>query len=261
VLSELTIRDFAIIEELHLQLKPGFNVLTGETGAGKSIIIDAVSLLLGSRGGADFVRAGAERAIIEGTFVLDEELQTVLNPILSQDGLDTQDPATLHLAREIRSGGRSISRVNGRAVALKMLRGIGEHLVDIHGQTQHLSLMRVREHVDLLDRYGDLWDLRQEVASNVRQLRQVRGELAKLRHDERELARRMDLLRYQVEEIEAAHLDPGEEQELIPERARLANAEQLIELADEAYLTLYEGSEEQASAVDLLQSAAQGRGG
>jgi len=256
VLSELTIRDFAIIEELHLQLKPGFNVLTGETGAGKSIIIDAVSLLLGSRGGADFVRAGAERAIIEGTFVLDEELQTVLNPILSQDGLDTQDPATLHLAREIRSGGRSISRVNGRAVALKMLRGIGEHLVDIHGQTQHLSLMRVREHVDLLDRYGDLWDLRQEVASNVRQLRQVRGELAKLRHDERELARRMDLLRYQVEEIEAAHLDPGEEQELGPERTRLANAEQLIELADEAYLTLYKGSEEQASAVDLLQTAA-----
>ena len=107
--------------------------------------------------------------------------------------------------------------------------------MDIHGQTEHLSLMRVREHVDLLDRYGELWPLREQVAALVRELRAVRRELADLRRDERELARRVDLLQYQVGEIEAARLEPGEEEELAQERTRLANAEQLTELADEAY--------------------------
>jgi len=262
VLRELYIQDYAIIEQLQLRFDPGFTVLTGETGAGKSIIIGALSLLLGGRGGTDFIRAGAERAIIEGTFSLNKDLQATLIPLLARDGLDDpHDPAILHLAREIRSNGRSISRVNGRAVALKMLRQIGEHLVDIHGQTEHLSLMRVSEHVDMLDRYGGLGDLRAQVAAQVQRLRQVRDELQSLRQDERELARRVDLLKYQVAEIEAAHLDPDEEQGLLQERTRLANAEQLIELADEAYLALYEGGEEQASAFDLLQAAARALAG
>ena len=262
MLRELYIQDYAIIEQLQLRFDPGFTVLTGETGAGKSIIIGALSLLLGGRGGTDFIRAGAERAIIEGTFSLNKDLQATLIPLLARDGLDDpHDPAILHLAREIRSNGRSISRVNGRAVALKMLRQIGEHLVDIHGQTEHLSLMRVSEHLDMLDRYGGLGDLRAQVAAQVQRLRQVRDELQSLRQDERELARRVDLLKYQVAEIEAAHLDPDEEQGLLQERTRLANAEQLIELADEAYLALYEGGEEQASAFDLLQAAARALAG
>jgi DNA repair protein RecN (Recombination protein N) len=255
VLLELNIQDFAIIEQIHLRLEPGFNVLTGETGAGKSIIVDAVSLLLGDRGGFDFVRAGADQAAIEGVFGLDHEVRGVIDPLLEQDGLEGDDPAILVLAREIRREGRSICRVNGRAVSLKVLREIGQHLVDIHGQTEHLSLMRVREHVDLLDRYGGLWPLRVQVADLVQRLRALRRELADLRRDERELARRVDLLQYQVGEIEAADLDPGEEEELAQERTRLANAEQLKELADEAYLVLYEGGEEQASAVDLIQTA------
>lgn len=255
MLSELTVRDFAIIDELHLNFGPGFNVLTGETGAGKSIIVDAVSLVLGGRGDAEFIRAGASRATVEGIFALDDEAQAVIGPLLEQDGLEGDDPALLILARELRREGRNVCRVNGRAVSLKVLSAIGQYLVDIHGQTEHLSLMRVREHVDLLDRYGELWPLRYRIADLVRQLQAIQRELNALRRDERELARRVDLLQYQVSEIETAHLESGEEQDLVQERTRLANAEQLRELADEAQFALYEGGEERESALDQLQAS------
>jgi DNA repair protein RecN (Recombination protein N) len=255
VLSELTVRDFAIIDELHLHFASGFNVLTGETGAGKSIIVDAVSLVLGGRGDAEFIRAGASQATIEGIFALDDEAQAVIGPLLEQDGLEGDDPALLILARELRREGRNVCRVNGRAVSLRVLSAIGQYLVDIHGQTEHLSLMRVGEHVDLLDRYGELWPLRNRVADLVQQLQAVRRELTALRRDERELARRVDLLQYQVSEIETADLELGEEQDLVQERTRLANAEQLRELADEAQFALYEGDEERGSALDQLQAS------
>lgn len=254
MLSELTIENLAIIDQLHLSFGPGFNVLTGETGAGKSIIIDAVSLLLGGRGESDLIRTGAERALIEGVFALGGEIQAALNPVLAEDGLDGDDPKLLTLAREIRREGRNICRVNGRAVSLKVLERVGQQLVDIHGQTEHLSLMRVREHGDLLDRYGELGPCRKRVAGLAQELRAVRRELAGLRRDERELARRIDLLQYQVGEIEAACLQPGEEEELAQERTRLANAEQLRALADEAYGILFESTQDQPAVLDLLQT-------
>lgn len=255
MLSELTVNDFAIIDELHLRFEPGFNVLTGETGAGKSIIIDAVSLLLGGRGGADLIRTGADRSIIEGTFLLNGSAKAVIDPLLQQDELEGDDPGLLILAREIRREGRNVCRVNGRAVTLRVLAGIGQFLVDIHGQTEHLSLMRVREHLELLDRFGELWPQRKRVSDLVHSLGAVRRELGDLRRDERELARRVDLLQYQVREIEAARLEPGEEELLAQERVRLANAEQLVELAKDAYDALYGSSEDQPSAVDRLQAA------
>ena len=261
MLSELIIHNLAIIDKLTLKFGPGFNVLTGETGAGKSIIIDAVSLLLGGRGEADVVRSGADRAAVEGAFLLDAEIQAVVGPLLAEDGLDSDEPGVLLLGREIRREGRNVCRVNGRSVPVKTLEKIGQCLVDIHGQTEHLSLMRVREHVDLLDHYGGLWLLRDQVAGLVRDLRAVRRELAGLRRDERELARRVDLLSYQVNEIRAARLQIGEEEELAHERTRLANAEQLTALAGEAYHALYESDEDQASAVDLLQGAARALAG
>jgi len=256
MLAELHIENFAIIEELHLRFGPGFNVLTGETGAGKSIIVDAVSTLLGGRAETGVIRSGADEARVEGIFLLNKAMQETILPILRRDGLEGEDEETLILAREIRRGGRSICRVNGRAVTLKVLEEIGQRLVDIHGQTEHLSLLRVREHLDLLDRYGRLWPLRERVAAKVRELRQVRQELEGLLRDERELARRADLLAYQVREIASANLRVGEEEELESERARLANAERLMELADEAYRALYEGEEGQLSAIDLLGQVA-----
>ena len=256
MLAELHIENFAIIEELHLRFGPGFNVLTGETGAGKSIIVDAVSTLLGGRAETGLIRSGADEARVEGIFLLNKAMQEAILPILRRDGLEGEDEETLILAREIRRGGRSICRVNGRAVTLKVLEEIGQRLVDIHGQTEHLSLLRVREHLDLLDRYGRLWPLRERVAAKVRELRQVRQELEGLLRDERELARRADLLAYQVREIASANLRVGEEEELESERARLANAERLMELADETYRALYEGEEGQLSAIDLLGQVA-----
>jgi DNA repair protein RecN (Recombination protein N) len=252
LLSELTISNFAIIDELSLRLTPGFNVLTGETGAGKSIIIDAVSLLLGGRADTTLVRTGAEVAQVEGIFRLQDWLQAQIKPILEREGLEGDAADTLILGREIRASGRNYCRVNGRTVNLSLLEEISQPLVDMHGQSEHLSLLRVRAHQRFLDRYGDLDERRDILAQEVRRLRDARKELVHLLRDEQELARRVDQLTYQVEEIDAARLEPGEEEELNAERTRLSNAEQLSQLAGEIYAALYEGNEEQLPAVDLL---------
>ncbi len=254
MLSELTIIDFAIIDHLQLQLARGFNVLTGETGAGKSIIIDAVSLLLGSKPESTMVRAGCERAFVEGLF--DLTLPADLRALLQENDLiDEDDPGRLLLSREIRSGGRSTARVNGRAVPSSVLRDIGEWLIDIHGQSEHLSLLRPREHVNLLDRYANTWDLREKFAALVAQLRDVRKELNELLKSEAELARRVDMLKFQIEEIRSAKLKPNEDEDLTLEQKRLANAESLAALADDAYAALYEGDGETPAALDALAKA------
>ena len=254
MLAELTIIDFAIIDRLRLQLAPGFNVLTGETGAGKSIIIDAVSLLLGSKADNDVVRASCDRALVEGVFELPASPE--LRALLRENDLGNEDdPDRLWLAREIRLGGRSTARVNGRAVPSSLLREIGDLLIDIHGQSEHLSLLRPREHVNLLDRYAGTWEQRQTFAARVTQLREVRRELGELLKSEAELARRADMLKFQIEEIRSAKLKPGEDEELTSEQKRLANAETLAALADEAYAALYEGDGETPAALDALAKA------
>ena len=254
MLSELTIVDFAIIDRLRLNLAPGFNVLTGETGAGKSIIIDAVSLLLGGKADSDAVRSGCDRALIEGAF--DLPATTGLRALLVDNDLGNEDdPDRLLLAREVRSGGRSTARVNGRAVPSSLLREIGERLIDIHGQSEHLSLLRPRQHVDLLDRYAGTWEQREAFATRVAQVRAIRKELSELLKSEAELARRVDMLKFQVEEIRSAKLKLNEDDELTSEQKRLANAETLAALADDAYTALYEGDGETPAALDALAQA------
>lgn len=258
MLAELTITDFAIIDRVQLQLAPGFNVLTGETGAGKSIIVDALSQLLGSRADTTLIRAGTDRARIEGIFVPDDEQRNALRPLLQEYGLIDEDESceTLILVRELHGTGRSTGRVNGRAVTIGVLQAIGEKLVDIHGQSEHLSLKRVREHVDILDRYAGLEGERGTVRQAVSELNRVRRELKNLRRDERELARRADLLAFQVDEIAEADLKPGEDDALTVDRSRLANAEKLIVDASAAYEALYRGTGRRPSAVDLLGEVA-----
>jgi DNA repair protein RecN (Recombination protein N) len=259
LLAYLTVGNFAIIEHLELRLSAGFNALTGETGAGKSIIIDAVSTLLGGRAETDYIRAGAEQALIEGFFAPPETLyrQRVL-PLLQEHGLDQEDQDGLILTREINRKGRNVCRVNGRLVTLALLREVGQRLVDIHNQGEHLSLLRVHQHVDFLDRYAGSWDLRRQVAERVHALQDVRTELRALQQDERELARRIDLLQFQVEEIEAANLQPGEEAELTAELTILSNAERLISQADSIYKTLSEGDGLGDSVLDHLGEASEG---
>jgi len=256
MLTELTITNFAIIDNLALTFAPGFNVLTGETGAGKSIIIDAVSLLLGGRSEVTMVRAGAEAARLEGVFRLNAELRAAVDPILEREELQAdEDTNTLTLAREIRREGRNVCRVNGRTVSLAILKEIGQQLVDIHGQSEHLSLLRVREHVYLLDRYAELEAQRAELAAAARELNSVRHELGELVRGEKDAARRIDLLNFQINEIASAKLKPGEDKTLLEERTRLANAEKLAALADEAIIAAAEGAEDQHSAADLLGQA------
>jgi DNA repair protein RecN (Recombination protein N) len=235
MLRELRIRDFAIIDELSLVFAPGFNVLTGETGAGKSIIIDAVGLMLGGRADSVFIREGCETTLVEGSFELGDALSDELQPLLEREGLEQNaDGAELTLGRELRSSGRNVCRVNGRTVSLGVLREIGDRLVDVHGQSEHLSLLRVREHLALLDRFGGLSAQRAELGGAVRELNAVREELSELRAGERDVAQRADLLSYQVSEITAAGLQPGEGGSLRDERARLAGAEKLAELTQAA---------------------------
>jgi DNA repair protein RecN (Recombination protein N) len=260
MLAELRIRDLAIIENLEMVFGPGFNVLTGETGAGKSIIIDAVSLLLGDRASQEAVRAGADRTEVEGAFQLGPLAAARIASLLAENGLEGDDAGWLMLAREVRAGGRSVARVNGRAVSTSLLGELGGRLVDVHGQGEHLSLLRESEHIGLLDRYAGLDDEQRAVAELVRSLRAVRRELEGLRQDERERARRIDLLTYQVGEIRAASLREGEPEELEGERRRLANAEQLAQLSSEALQLLQEGSEEQLSASDAMGAAEQALG-
>ena len=255
MLLELRIRDFAIIDALDLRFCPGLTVLTGETGAGKSIIVDAVELVLGEWADSTIVRTGADRGLIEAVFRLEPDQRAKVSSVLEREGLEGDDADLLLLGREVRLNKRNICRVNGRTVTLTLLREVTDGLVDIHGQSEHLSLLRVPEHLNLLDRYAELQPLRKAVGRVARQVAQVRNELKELRRDERELAHRADLLKFQIDEISSASLEAEEEERLREERPRLANAERLAELTREALFAIEEGEPQTPSASDLLGAA------
>jgi DNA repair protein RecN (Recombination protein N) len=239
MLEELRIRNFAIIDALELTFAPGFNVITGETGAGKSIMIDALELLLGGKADNAFVRAGADKSIVEGVFALNDLARVSVSAILKREELpEDENPNFITLAREVRENGRSTARVNGVTVNIDVLREIGETLVDVHGQSEHLSLLKPASHIDLLDRYADLLEMRAAMATLVGRVHNLRQEIKSLLEDEAALKRRAERLRSEVEEIEATKLRPGEDDELRAERTRLANSEQLATLLSEAVMLL-----------------------
>lgn len=261
MLIELHVTDFAIIDRLTFSPGPGLNVLTGETGAGKSIIMDAVGALLGEKLGPENVRAGAESARVEGVFSA-PDAETLSE--LREGGVDLEADASTEgvdahiiVGRELHRGGRSVCRLNGRLVPAAVLQTLGQALVDIHGQGEHLSLLRPARHVDFLDRYAGLLSQRAQVAACVTALRSARRQLQSLQSDARDTARRLDLLRYQLDEIRAARLQPAEEEELAAERQRLQNAERIMALADAAYSALYAGGAGmQPASVQLARAAA-----
>jgi DNA repair protein RecN (Recombination protein N) len=242
MLLELNISDFAIIERLNLHLAPGFNVLSGETGAGKSIIIDALGTLRGERTDPTFVRAGSERARIEGVFGINDMPR--IAPILEEYGLYDGEDDQVILSREInRESGRSVARVNGRAVSSAVLREIGSLLVDIHGQHEGLALFNTRTHGDLLDRYSGLVPLREELGLAIGELRHVRDELDSLRSAAARRAERIEELRILLEDVQAAKLRPGEEEDLLRERTLVQNSAKIIDLINSVYALLYAGDE------------------
>ena len=229
MLTELRVENFAIIQHLELHFAAGLTTFTGETGAGKSIILDALDALMGGKVDATAVRAGAERAVLEGVFSIPTESKADILAILEREDL-ADDPNLLTLGREIRREGRSVARVNGRSVSLSLLRELGSYLVDIHGQSEHLSLLNVHQHIRLLDRYANSGAELAAYQDTYRKLHALRHELNELRLAEADSARRAELLTFQAEEIAASNLKPGEDEELRHERDRLANAETLATL-------------------------------
>lgn len=256
MLTELRIQDYAIIDDLDLKFGPGLLIFTGETGAGKSIIIDAVELLIGGRADSTVVRSGAEKALLEAAFYLDPVVRGPVMELLSREELlDEQEAEEVLVSREIRLEGRNICRVNGRVVTLGLLREIGDAMVDVHGQSEHLSLLRVRHHRRLLDRYVEVDEPLANYRQAYRALSKVREELSILRGRERDAAQRADYLSFQIDEIETAKLEPGEEEQLKSEQARLANAEKLTNLSEAAIAALEEGLRGEISASDLVGQA------
>lgn len=255
MLSELRIENFAIIDKLALDFGAGLVIFTGETGAGKSIIMDALEMLLGGRAETSVLRAEAERASVEGVFKLDRADKAEILAILKrEDLLDDENYVTL--AREVRREGRSTARVNGRTVNVALLREIGAYLVDIHGQTEHLSLLDVRAHLGLLDRFAAVEDLLASYRQTYVALQTVRRELDELRRAQADSERRIEMFTFQAEEIELARLKPGEDEELRQERDRLANSESLAANAQEALDLIDEGSPETPAITDQFGQAA-----
>jgi DNA repair protein RecN (Recombination protein N) len=256
MLTELHIQNFAIIDKLDLRFGSGLIILTGETGAGKSIILDAVVMLIGGKADTTFVRADSDAAFVEGVFQLKGPEKEAVHEVLKREEL-MDDPDYVTLMREVRKEGRSVARVNGRTVNVGLLKELGALLIDIHGQAEHLSLLDPRAHHGLLDRYAEVTKPLNDYRQTYHSLLSLRRELSDLRKAQSDADRRTEMLTYQVEEIESARLKAGEDEELKKERDRLANAESLAQNAQEALAVLEEGSPETPAATDLVGQAAQ----
>ena len=238
MLLELSIRNFAIISSLNVSFHKGLNVLTGETGAGKSIVIDAISLLIGGRASADYVRHGENKAEIEGLF--DMSSHASLQALCAQWDIESED-GTLILRRDIHRQGKNVCRVNGKLVPLSILRQIGQSLVDIHGQHEHHSLLRQEQYIPLLDAYGkkDIEPDRSKYEQLFNEFTRLTQEIKRLSDSEQQIAQRIGLLRFQMNEIAAAELKSGEDQQLEQEKKKRLHAQKLYEGMETAYQALH----------------------
>lgn len=250
MLLELRIRNFAIAHALEVRLEPGLNVLTGETGAGKSIVVGALSLLLGERAYADVVRDGAQRAVVEGVF--DVTARPEVDTLLAGHGIAVEDGLVI-LRREVATGGRNRAWVNGAATTAGLVGALGRHLVDLHGQHEHQALLRAEEQRSILDAYAGCTELAAVVQSAHALVRDALGRIEDFDRRRREIEQRADFLRHQVDEIERAAIRPGEEDELAAESSRLEHAEELARLAGELHHELYDAEDAIASRLDSLR--------
>ena len=236
MLLEISIKNFAIIEAISLNFEKGMTVLTGETGAGKSIIIDAMNMMLGARATTDVIRHGAPKAEIEGLFSV--ENSHALQMIFDEQGIELGDEIIIR--REILQNGRSVSRVNGQMVNLSVLRSIGQYLVDIHGQHDQEELMRPQLHIQMLDGFGDadFLELKKAYQTNFDAYRKMRKQLLEIKKNQEEHKARIEMLEFQMAEIESASLQPGEDLKLNQERDKLLNHKNIADTLTNAYTML-----------------------
>ncbi|AZR73514.1 DNA repair protein RecN [Anoxybacter fermentans] len=250
MLRDLHIQNFALIDELQIQFQPGLNILTGETGAGKSIILDALDMLLGGRASSDFIRTGKKKALIEAVFEFDND---EIEKLLEEMGIEF-DSHQLLLSREITESGNNRLRINGQLATRKMVSTLARHLIDIHGQHEHQTLMHKHEHLRLLDEYGgkEVENLKKKTAKLYAELSKIKRELKSLRQNEQEKNQRIDLLKFQIDEIDKAQLKVNEEEELQNRRKILINAEKLFKNAGEINQLLSGDGYEVCGIIDLL---------
>ena len=237
MLTDLTIKNVAIIDTLHISFKSGLTVLTGETGAGKSIIIDAVGLIMGNRASSDLIRSGEEEAVVEALF--DISTQPHIRRQLSEAGFDCEDE--LLIKRSLSRSGKNKIFINGGMATLALLSDIAPRLINIYGQHDSQTLLKPENHLRLLDTFAGNSDLRQSFTTLFNRLASIRDQLAGMEQAEREAERRLDLLSYQSEEIAKAELKPGEEERLVEQHLLLAHAEKLGGVSSEAFDRLYGG--------------------
>lgn len=239
MLHELRIHNFAIIEDISLEFHNGMTVLTGETGAGKSIIIDAVSLLAGGRGSSDYVRHGTKKCVLEGHFQMPKTMQ--LKELFESEAIE-YDEKMLMIQREIYSNGRSICRVNGSIVTIGLLKEIANYLIDIHGQNEHQELMQSEHHISLLDYFGQehIAPLKASYLKDYQEYRKNIKLLTEWQDKEQEMAQKIDILKFQTDEIANANLSIGEEEELEEEERRLANYQAITQALTTSYQVLQE---------------------
>jgi len=239
MLRELSVKNFALIEELDISFDKGLNILTGETGAGKSIIIGAIGLILGGRASSEVVRKGSDLCEVTGLFETMEN--TRLKEMLTEKGFLDQEGEFV-LKRELSRQGRSRCLLNGQIITLGMLEEIGNYLVDVHGQHEHQALLKPGVSRDLLDEFGALMELRKRIGDTYRRFREKARQLEELRASEREREQQIDLYQFQIKEIDQANLSVEEEESLDREYKVLSNAEKLSQLTQELYHHIYEGA-------------------
>lgn len=254
MLEHLHIKNVALIKESEISFGEGLNILTGETGAGKSMVIDSLQFALGGRAGKDFLRHGEKQASVEALFAMRSE---ALQEKLEESGIQPEEDGSVLITRTLSEAGRSVCRVNGSTVTVGMLREIAEDLIDIYGQHEHQSLLNPSRHIRLLDRFcgAGFGDAMEEYKKSYHALKELEKQLQSLMGDESQREQRMDILQFQKEELETGELRLGEEEDLLEQKKRLSSMEKLMRLTRESLALLYDGENMMPSACDQLGDA------
>lgn len=242
MLNQLSVRNVAVIDKLDINLHDGVSVLTGETGAGKSIIIDSINMILGDRANKELVRYGTDKAVVQAVF---DAPKSVIN-ILEENDIYVEDE-TVIITRQVTKEGKSAARINGMVVTLNILREISDRLINIHGQHDNQALLTPIRHITFLDAYADNEEYINRYKDILSKKREIEKKISSLEMDEQEKMQRIDLLEYQVKEIKKASLEKDEEDDLREQRDIYTNAEQITKSVNEAYMNLYEGDEIQSA--------------
>lgn len=254
MLESLHIKNVALIEECEISFGGGLNILTGETGAGKSMVIDSLHFALGGRAGKDFLRRGQKSASVEALFLAEN---ASLQEKLAESGIETEEDGSLLITRTLSESGKTVCRINGSIVTVGMLKEISEDLIDIYGQHEHQSLLNPAKHIRLLDRFcgAGFAETLEKYKESFHNLREVEKQMKALMGDEAQREQRMDILQFQKEEIESCALKAGEEEELLEQKKRLSSMEKLMRLTGESIALLYDGKEPFPSACEQMGDA------